>query len=158
MKSLFLVMMAKEKPPITVVGDVGGRIAIIIVRCTFPFSIILQSICCTTDIRWTQYHQSIVFHDQSWGVRFKYLQHRAASLIATTSAPLHINYTFLLVVCHMIGMWSLRGKPVHRVLVFILLFEYNVQNKWPLWNAIYDLACYLFLVIFLNFTHSSFGG
>lgn len=25
-------MMAKEKPPITVVGDVGGRIAIIIVR------------------------------------------------------------------------------------------------------------------------------
>lgn len=31
---LFLspVMMAKEKPPITVVGDVGGRIAIIVVR------------------------------------------------------------------------------------------------------------------------------
>lgn len=27
-----LVMMAKEKPPITVVGDVGGRIAIIVVR------------------------------------------------------------------------------------------------------------------------------
>lgn len=26
-------MMAKEKPPITVVGDVGGRIAIIVVRC-----------------------------------------------------------------------------------------------------------------------------
>lgn len=26
-----LVMMAKEKPPITVVGDVGGRIAIIVV-------------------------------------------------------------------------------------------------------------------------------
>lgn len=26
------VMMAKEKPPITVVGDVGGRIAIIVVR------------------------------------------------------------------------------------------------------------------------------
>lgn len=25
-------MMAKEKPPITVVGDVGGRIAIIVVR------------------------------------------------------------------------------------------------------------------------------
>lgn len=25
--------MAKEKPPITVVGDVGGRIAIIVVRC-----------------------------------------------------------------------------------------------------------------------------
>lgn len=25
------VMMAKEKPPITVVGDVGGRIAIIVV-------------------------------------------------------------------------------------------------------------------------------
>lgn len=29
---VFLVMMAKEKPPITVVGDVGGRIAIIVVR------------------------------------------------------------------------------------------------------------------------------
>lgn len=28
-------MMAKEKPPITVVGDVGGRIAIIIVRLNF---------------------------------------------------------------------------------------------------------------------------
>lgn len=28
----FAVMMAKEKPPITVVGDVGGRIAIIVVR------------------------------------------------------------------------------------------------------------------------------
>lgn len=28
----FPVMMAKEKPPITVVGDVGGRIAIIVVR------------------------------------------------------------------------------------------------------------------------------
>lgn len=27
-----IVMMAKEKPPITVVGDVGGRIAIIVVR------------------------------------------------------------------------------------------------------------------------------
>lgn len=26
------VMMAKEKPPFTVVGDVGGRIAIIVVR------------------------------------------------------------------------------------------------------------------------------
>lgn len=26
------VMMAKEKPPITVVGDVGGSIAIIVVR------------------------------------------------------------------------------------------------------------------------------
>ena len=31
-----LVMMAKEKPPITVVGDVGGRIAIIVVRVTTP--------------------------------------------------------------------------------------------------------------------------
>lgn len=30
---IFSVMMAKEKPPITVVGDVGGRIAIIVVRC-----------------------------------------------------------------------------------------------------------------------------
>lgn len=29
---VFIVMMAKEKPPITVVGDVGGRIAIIVVR------------------------------------------------------------------------------------------------------------------------------
>lgn len=28
---VLLVMMAKEKPPITVVGDVGGRIAIIVV-------------------------------------------------------------------------------------------------------------------------------
>lgn len=27
---VFIVMMAKEKPPITVVGDVGGRIAIIV--------------------------------------------------------------------------------------------------------------------------------
>lgn len=35
LKFLFLVMMAKEKPPITVVGDVGGRIAIIVVRYTF---------------------------------------------------------------------------------------------------------------------------
>lgn len=32
---LILVMMAKEKPPITVVGDVGGRIAIIVVRNSF---------------------------------------------------------------------------------------------------------------------------
>lgn len=33
------VMMAKEKPPITVVGDVGGRIAIIVVRRSkFPSS------------------------------------------------------------------------------------------------------------------------
>lgn len=30
--SCVVVMMAKEKPPMTVVGDVGGRIAIIIVR------------------------------------------------------------------------------------------------------------------------------
>lgn len=42
-KFLFLVMMAKEKPPITVVGDVGGRIAIIVVRYTF------LSICYTTE-------------------------------------------------------------------------------------------------------------
>lgn len=27
------VMTAKEKPPINVVGDVGGRIAIMVVRC-----------------------------------------------------------------------------------------------------------------------------
>lgn len=27
----FLVLIPKEKPPITVVGDVGGRIAIIVV-------------------------------------------------------------------------------------------------------------------------------
>ena len=31
-----LVMMAKEKPPITVVGDVGGRIAIIVVGHSLP--------------------------------------------------------------------------------------------------------------------------
>lgn len=29
---LFPVLIPKEKPPITVVGDVGGRIAIIVVR------------------------------------------------------------------------------------------------------------------------------
>lgn len=29
---LFSVLIPKEKPPITVVGDVGGRIAIIVVR------------------------------------------------------------------------------------------------------------------------------
>lgn len=36
------VMMAKEKPPITVVGDVGGRIAIIVVRT--PTFMSLQTI------------------------------------------------------------------------------------------------------------------
>lgn len=39
---VFIVMMAKEKPPITVVGDVGGRIAIIVVRnfcCIFGLGI-----------------------------------------------------------------------------------------------------------------------
>lgn len=29
---LYSVLIPKEKPPITVVGDVGGRIAIIVVR------------------------------------------------------------------------------------------------------------------------------
>lgn len=34
-------MMAKEKPPITVVGDVGGRIAIIVVRpCAYMWMIL----------------------------------------------------------------------------------------------------------------------
>lgn len=33
------VHIAKEKPPINVVGDVGGRIAIMVVRCTFLFNI-----------------------------------------------------------------------------------------------------------------------
>lgn len=31
---LFPVLIPKEKPPITVVGDVGGRIAIIVVRAS----------------------------------------------------------------------------------------------------------------------------
>lgn len=41
----FAVMMAKEKPPITVVGDVGGRIAIIVVRsCEFHFCSVVISL------------------------------------------------------------------------------------------------------------------
>lgn len=35
--SVLPVMMAKEKPPITVVGDVGGSIAIIVVRSRVSF-------------------------------------------------------------------------------------------------------------------------
>lgn len=37
----FSVLIPKEKPPITVVGDVGGRIAIIVVRNTHSLFIIL---------------------------------------------------------------------------------------------------------------------
>lgn len=48
------VMMAKEKPPITVVGDVGGRIAIIVVRLsTFffdVFCIIVKYLLCAESI------------------------------------------------------------------------------------------------------------
>lgn len=39
---LFPVLIPKEKPPITVVGDVGGRIAIIVVR---DLSLVCSSIC-----------------------------------------------------------------------------------------------------------------
>lgn len=59
------VMMAKEKPPITVVGDVGGRIAIIVVRpqaftlstarkqticssSSWEMALILSNGCCNT--------------------------------------------------------------------------------------------------------------
>jgi len=33
------VLIPKEKPPITVVGDVGGRIAIIVVRRVFGYKV-----------------------------------------------------------------------------------------------------------------------
>lgn len=35
------VMTAKEKPPINVVGDVGGRIAIMVVSCSAKFVVLL---------------------------------------------------------------------------------------------------------------------
>jgi hypothetical protein len=38
-------MMAKEKPPITVVGDVGGRIAIIVVSPHITGNSITGNIC-----------------------------------------------------------------------------------------------------------------
>lgn len=37
---LFSVLAAKEKPPINVVGDVGGRIAIMVVSKTLLFIVI----------------------------------------------------------------------------------------------------------------------
>lgn len=105
LKFLFLVMMAKEKPPITVVGDVGGRIAIIVVRYTFL--IIVEYLL----YYWHQINATIRHcWSFSWP-KLRWRLYKCASLMCqfiSNNVSLHTYYTLQQFIGHMMGVCGIK--------------------------------------------------